>query len=419
MIQAFYTGVSGMKTSSYGIDVVSDNLANVNTTGFRGSNYEFSSLYEKALSTTADIATTDSVGVGAQVQATPMMEASNSYSTTDRSTDLAIFGDGWFGVSGNGKINYTRDGAFGFDSNSALVTNEGDYVLGTMGSNINNNVLTKQLDSVPLANVGQQGKLRFPDRLSYPPEKTTTAKFSGNIGSVEDKESRSMSTEIIDANGEKNMLQLDFQAAKPQNPPGSQWNITAKTQSLDAKKIYDTKKGVVSFDERGALLSNTLMTIDNHGTPVAIDLGNDFSGLTSFSNTGASLSSSADGSVSGLLTGYDINQNGEVIASFDNGKQSAVGKIAVYHFQNDQGLNRLSGTQFSASSNSGQAMFYQDGKGNNIIGTTLQTNQLEGSNVNVTSGLTDLIILQRAYDSNSKVITTSDEMLQTVNNLKR
>jgi len=419
MIQAYYTGINGMMTTSSGINVVSDNLANVDTTGFRGSNYEFSSLFNTALSTTGEGPTSDSVGDGVRVQATPLMQASGSYTATDRNTDMAIMGDGWFGVQSHGDVSYTRDGAFGFDSDSYLVSNEGEYVLGTMGGNISDaDVLTSKVDNVPLGSVEQQTKLHFPKSLSYPPEPTTKAKFSGNLGSVSDAQVRSMSTGVIDAHGTTNALQLEFQPVNPQPTSGSEWSVKATTSSKDGKSVYDTKTGVVTFDSTGALVSNTLKEIDNNATPVAIDLGKNYSGLISLGNSKIAFSSSANGIAGGDLAGYTINKDGQIIASFDNGEQSSVGQVAVYHFQNDKGLDRLSGTQFHESPNSGKAFFYKDAENNNVIGTTLSTNQLEDSNVDMTSGLTDLIILQRSYDANAKSITTADEMLQKALNMR-
>jgi len=353
------------------------------------------------------------------VQATPLMQASGSHTVTDRNTDLAIMGNGWFGVKGHGDVSYTRDGAFGFDSDSYLVSNEGEYVLGTMGGNISDaNVLTKKVDNVPLGSVNQQTKLHFPKSLSYPSEPTTKANFSGNLGSVTAGKVRSMSTGVVDAHGTTNELRLEFQASNPQPASGSAWSVKATTSSKDGKNVYDTKTGVVSFDSTGALVSNTLKEIDNNGTPVAIDLGKSGDGIVSLDNNKISSSSSANGIVGGNLAGYTINTNGQVIASFNNGKQSSVGQIAVYHFQNDQGLDRLSGTQFHESPNSGKAFFDKDAKNNNTIGTTLSTHQLEDSNVDMTSGLTDLIILQRSYDANAKSITTADEMLQKALNMR-
>jgi len=415
MTQAFYTGLSGLKSNSYGIDVVSNNLANVNTTGFRGNNYEFSSLFEESMTTVYN-STSDSIGLGTSLQATPMIESSGSYLLSERSTDLAIFGEGWFGVEGSGDPLYTRNGAFTFDENDDLVTTDGYYVLGTMGGNIDGETLTQQLDTVPLANVDQQETLRFPKTLTYPPEATTKAEFIGNIGTT--PETRTMSTSVVDPNGIKNELQLEFTMIDPQTPPGTQWSVKATTRDInDETLVYDTQEGVVTFDEAGALVSSTLTTIDNNGAPVEIDLGSSFSGVVAISNVDISASSFADGTVGGDLSGYDINKNGEVIATFTNGMQSSVGRVAVYHFQNDQGLERVSGTYFSPSSNSGDPIFYQDENGENIIGTDISNFTLEGSNVDMTVGLTDLIILQRAYDANSKSVTTADEMMQKALNM--
>jgi len=410
MTQAFYTGLSGLKSSSYGIDVVSDNLANVNTVGFRSSTYEFSSLFEDALSSTYN-SSSNTIGIGTTLQSTPMVESNGSYLLSDRSTDLAILGDGWFGVQGDGDPLYTRNGAFTFDENDDLVTTDGLHVLGTMGGNIDGETLTAQLNEVPLADVNQQEKLRFPKTLVYPPEPSTEAQFIGNIGTV--SETRTMSSSVVDPNGVRNELKLEFTLVDPQTPPGTQWNVKATTQDInDETIVYDTQTGIVTFDDSGALISSTLTTIDNNGAPVKINLGEGYSGVVAISNVDITASSISDGTIGGELRGYDINANGEVIATFTNGMQSSVGKVAVYHFQNDQGLDRVSGTRFIPSSNSGQPFFYQDADGKNIIGSQISNFQLEGSNVDMTIGMTELIILQRSYDANSKSITTADEMMK-------
>jgi len=409
MIQAFYTGINGMQTSSSGIDIVSDNLANANTVGFRGSNYEFSALFEDAI-VTGSGPTNDAIGLGTSLQATTMTTSSGSYIPTGRSTDLAILDDGWFGVQGAGSPEYTRDGSFGFDSEGSLVTQDGYYVLGTMGSNINNGVLTEALGETPLSDVTAQQKLNFPGELTYPTQATTIAQFSGNLG-TEDVP-RTMSSGIIDSQGNTNTLHLEFTQVNPQPITGTEWSVVATTKSKDGETTYDTQEGTVVFDETGAMVSSTLTTIDNNGSSVKIDLGSSFDGIVSISNLDITASSSSDGLVGGDLIGYDISTTGDVIATFTNGVQSSVGKVAVYHFQNDQGLDRLSGTRFADSSNSGDAFFYTDENGQNVLGTDLFNYKLESSNVDMTYGLTELIILQRSYDANSKSITTADEMMQ-------
>ncbi len=414
MTQAFYSGISGVKTHSAGIDIVSDNLANVSTVGYRGNDYEFSSLFDTMVNTTEG-SVNSTVGIGTQLSATPMMQGVGSEILSDRSTDMAILGNGWFGVQGEGKPLYTRDGNFTFDKNDDLVTPDGYHVLGTMGGNIKDGVLTKTLSEIPLGSVAAQEKLNFPKSLAYPPEASTIAKFDGNIGT--ETNVQTMGATVIDANSDKNDLRLEFTKKDIQNPPGTQWNVKAVVKSLDGKTVYDTKTGSVAFDERGALISSTLSTINNNGSTVKIDLGTGFNGVVSIGNVETSSSSVADGTIGGDLQGYDINRNGEVVATFTNGRQSSVGKIAVYHFTNEQGLNRQSGTRFSESSNSGQAMFFKDAQGKNILGTDITNFKLEGSNVTMEYGLTELIILQRSYDANAKSITTADQMMQKALNM--
>ena len=291
------------------------------------------------------------------------------------------------------------------------MTPDGHYVLGTMGGNISSdNTLTEVLDEVVLGKVDGQTKLSFPKSLTYPPQATTKASFSGNIGTKD--EAISMSAPVIDTQNNRNNLRLVFTKSVPQVLPGSQYDVVTTTQTLDGSTIYDTQNGKVSFDGRGALISSTLTTIDNNSTPVSIDLGSEFDGVVSLASMPVSSSSSANGTIGGDLVGYSVNKNAEVIATFSNGLQSSVGKIAIYHFGNDQGLDRISGTKFLESSNSGRPLFYQDENGKNINGTDVMNFHLEGSNVQMEVGLTDLIIYQRSYDANAKSVTTADEMMQ-------
>jgi len=409
MTQAFYTGISGIRSNQYAIDVVSDNLANIGTVGFRGSEYGFASMFESAVISASD-ATDNTIGVGSRIQSTTLKETQGSLILTDRNTDLAIMGDGWFGIKGEGKALYTRDGSFTFNSNDDLVSVEGLHVLGTMGGNIANNTLTSVIDEIKLGKVGTQEKLQFPKYLTYPPEATTKATFMGNIGTSD--ELRTMGAGVVDSQNNKNHLKLTFSLANPQVLPGSQWDVVATTETLDGVTIYDTKNGTVKFDAGGALVSSSLTTIDNNGSPISIDLGSGYNGVVSLANSDITSSSVADGTIGGDLAGYSISKNAEVIATFTNGMQSSVGKIAIYHFQNNQGLDRINGSKFQESSNSGDPFFYKDASGQNIIGADIANFKLESSNIDMTYGLTELIILQRSFDANSKSVTTSDQMMQ-------
>jgi len=408
LTQSFYTGISGIKTHQSAIDVAADNLANVNTVGYRGYGAEFASLLETSINSTS-INPSNSVGIGSRLQTTNMTGSAGSILLSDRNTDIAIRGDGWFGVTNDTRTQYTRAGDFTFDSNNDLVTNDGFYVLGTKGGNITDNKLTSVKDEVFLGDVNAQEKLRFPKDLSYPAEPTTTADFFGNLGLLD--EVRTIGATVVDSQSNRNNLQLVFNKSASQVPPGVQWDVVATTKSLDGETTYDTQTGTLNFDAAGSLISNTLDTINNNGTDISINVGEGYGGVV-VTNSVISGSSTTNGTIGGDLRGYEVNRNAEIIATFTNGAQSSVGKIALYHFQNDSGLDRVSGTRFEKSSNSGNPIFFQDANGKNVLGATVNNYTLENSNIKLESALTELIILQRAFDANSKTISTADEMMQ-------
>ncbi len=524
MIQGFYTGISGIRTYQTAIDITADNLANISTTGFRANTAEFANLFERTLNT---VHNRESVGVGSRLEATSSSQDIGSMLLTDRSTDIALQDEGWFGITGTeSKTLYTRAGNFSFDVNNDLTTPDGYHVLGTMANNFTGETLTSRVAEVVLGDVDAQVPLTFPKFLYYPAEPTSVAKMIGNIGTIdaneiieeeidntisvsiteddtidateelnanqtvtgkvinndvqngdtltltlngtqyattvdadglwsinlpttdlqnssnidlsidisqsdgstytlEDQHSisfgeieppaseiRTIGAGLVDPNGDRNHLNIEFSKREVQVPPGSQWDAVATVKSLDGTVIYDTINGIVEFNPDGSLKTSPFTTINNNGTSVEIDLGSGYDGIVSLSNVEQTSSSIADGTIDGTLRGYEINPNGEVIATFTNGMQSSMGQIAVYHFQNDQGLDRITGTRFSASSNSGEPIFYQDKDGKNITGTSLLNYHLENSNVKMEVGLTELIIFQRAFDANSKSITTADQMMQ-------
>lgn len=415
MNQAFYTGIVGLQTQQAGIDVTSNNLANIDTYGFKSDTIEFKSLFESALSTKAGSSPVNStIGVGSTVQTTPTLMQSGTLMLTDSSTDLAIDGDGWFGVQGNGQVMYTRAGNFGFDASRDLVNGDGQYVLGTLSNNFDaNNILTSKNTTTTMGSVDTQTSIKLPESLTYPAEPTTLTSFKGNLGQLD--EIRKMGAKMIDANGTRNVLDLTFTKTVPQPVVGSSWDVVATASSPTSlsgtSTLYDTQAGVLTFDSTGALISSTLSSINNNGTTVNIDFGTGYNGIVSNTNT-VTASSQSNGLEAGELVGYDINHNAEVIATFTNGRQVSMAKIGVFHFQNDQGLEKIDGARFRESQNSGKPIFFQDANGNTILGAGVVNNKLESSNVRTEVSLTELIALQRAYDANAKLITTGDQMIQ-------
>ncbi len=439
MIQSIYAGISGLQSFQTGIDVLANNIANVNTVGFKGSRTEFSNLYSKALAD-GNPASPLEVGVGTRVSATTLDLQTGSYYQTDSITDLSIQGeDGWFGLFSGGDQFYTRAGNFGFDafipagetvnaSISNLVNQDGLYVSGIAGQNFTYNpsyvysdneagayVLDSEIDTLTLSDATLQESLDFPTRFAYPPVATNNVSFFGNLGAV--NETRSISSEVISATGDRNSLRLVFTQTTPQPATGSSWDITAQTTSNNynansgAGTLFDTQTGIATFNGSGAMIGFTLPPLNNDGTSVNVELGTGYAGLVAIDGPSIAFSSENDGNISGELTGYGFQNNGDVVASFSNGKDTLIGKVAIYHFQNDKGLESLGSNIFQTSQNSGQAIFYAQENGE------MYSHRLENSNVSLETALTELIIMQRSYDATAKTISTSDQMLQNALNM--
>ena len=414
MLQSIYSGITSLQSFQTGIDVLANNIANVNTVGFKGSSTEFSNIFEKTVSTSGNALTPMQSGLGVQVNATSLDLSTGSYYQSENITDLAISGDdGWFGLAGpNSQEFFTRAGNFRFDPYSAdgiltdsrLINPDGYLVTGALANNTTGGILSPSLDFLDLGDVTSQQALVFPSELTFPVIPSTQADFFGNLGI--DNIAQVVSAEVISPQSERNNLRMVFTHSAAQPAAGISWDVLATTQTADGSTIYDTQTGTVVFDGTGALLSSTLGSLNNNGATVTPNLGTGLSGL--ISNSGPSVTSSAtvDGTLAGELIDYSVNRNGDVVSTFTNGKQSVVGKIAIYHFQNDQGLEAVGGNKFRTSDNSGKPIFYTQDNGQLLAGT------LENSNVRLDTALTELIILQRSYDAASKTITTGDEMLK-------
>jgi flagellar hook protein FlgE len=447
--QAYYSGLSGVMTHQYGMDVVADNLSNVNTVGFKGSTAEFTDLFTNILvSAGASTPTTNNIGVGSRLQTTTTQMQNGTLLSTDRFNDLAIGGNGWFGVVSGNQSYYTRAGNFVFDeyqknpgdvnsSVARLTTTDGKYVMGTMLSNYSYNglfdygngeigtfVVNDPVDDVPLGSVKSQGILEFPTRIAYPVEPTTQTQFFGNLG--RENLTRTISANVVSPNNDINRLKLEFNQHFVENPDGTlqpwdgfTWNVKASVTSNDGSILYDTKNGQAVFSASGGLSSFNITSIDNDGSPVLMDLGSGFTGVISIDAVATTGSSRSNGVSGGVLTKYGINSNGVIVADFSNGRQSAIGRVAVYHFQNDQGLNRAGDNTFKASADSGDPIFWTNQNGEAITGALVYSGKLENSNVRLDVGLTDMIIMQRAYQANAKSITTADELIQKALQMRR
>ncbi len=442
MNSSFYNGVSGIQTQQFGIDVWSNNITGVNTAGFKASTPEFSNIFNQQKANSYFDSVASDVGLGSTAQTTTTNFAKGTTIATESEFDLAINGDGWFGVTDkNGDKFYTRAGAFQKDRDGFLVDNEGNYVTGTSANNITENIVKENpSQNIVYGIANEQTKIQIPDNLIIPSKPTTNVKFEGSLNTDIVTKFSALSgkheevpnievyrTNIIDANGDENSLEITLTKIVPSTTDGTKWATKAVVKDSD-KNPLSTKEGQISFNTRGAILSNTLTEIDNNGSPVTLDFGtfydpnnssSGFDGLVSLSGFKSERNTTKDGHKEGNLKDYGISDDGVIVASFDNGQTVAVSKIAIYNFQNDAGLEQANPVYFKETANSGNAMFYRDKDGNSIQSAGISNKKLEMSNVNLSTALTELLIIQKAFDASAKSITTSDQMIQNAINMKK
>ncbi len=431
MNRSFYNGISGVKTQQSGIDIWGNNIANVNTVGYKANMPEFSSVFSQAL-VEGSSPVESQVGLGSKLASTAISMNQGTLQQSDNALDLAIQGDGWFGVSGiNNQQFYTRSGQFSTNAEGYIINGDGYFLLGTSANNIGVmpdpedptktiDFINRSVDSVELTTPEAQGKLRLPARMYYPPEPSTFATFKANLPvEYTAGQTYNIRAGLIAPDGSKHTLTVAFTKRADQPELGSAWDYHAYVDEADnPSAVVD---GTLEFDERGGLRTYpAIFTIDNHGQPITVTLGTSpYDGLVSIAGAEIAPSSIADGFPEGYLNGYRIDQEANIVASFNNGRLSAIGKVAVFHFQNDQGLEKAGGNIFRNSSNSGRALFFKDETGQSVLGAQVINNALENSNVNLSTALTELIVLQKAFDASAKSITTADQMIQKAINMKK
>lgn len=418
MNTAFYNGISGVKARQFGIDTLANNIANINTVAFKGSTPEFADLFSESLNTAnKNNPTANDLGNGVRANGSKLDMGQGSFIVTDNVFDLAINGDGWFGIHRGDQKYFTRNGNFYINDDGFLVDREGGFVSGQNGENILDGKVTRKIDRMQMKNPGEMGQVFLPRELEYPAQPTKNVGLKGNIDSREYE--RIFNIEIITAQNEKRILHLEIRKQEKQPEVGSTWDIEAKILNSEKTEIFEEQKGVLSFDQRGALADNSLPILNNEGAELKVDAGSGFDGLISLESDTIGTSVSKDGFIAGELLSYSTNSDGAILASFSNGRDTTVAQLPLYHFQNDEGLAKIGSNYMTETSNSGEPIFFQGADGGYKLGAQIAKYRLEASNVSPTVALSQLIVMQRAFDANSKSITTGDQLIQNALQMKR
>lgn len=418
MLRSLFSGVSGLRNHQIRLDVISNNIANVNTIGYKGSRCNFRDvLYQTQLGATAPQGgrggiNPRQVGLGVTVGSIDTVMSQGNIETTGRNTDLAIEGDGFFLLGDdNGAQFFTRAGAFSLDQAGNLI-NAGNG-LKVVGWNADASGTLDPDNAVP-------GFIQIVRGAEMPPAATSTVAYLGNLDArAATGITRTAQKTVYDSLGNTHELTITFTKTAVAN----QWSWAATTSEAGIT-VDDgaggAATGVLNFTDAGAYSSEVpaVATVRFTGIPnaanIVMDLG--FNPLTQYASAATANAGEQNGYLRGSLTEFSMDTSGIITGYYTNGRSRALAQVATAIFNNPEGLMRWGDTLFQESNNSGVpqvGVALSGGRG------TLKPGALEMSNVDLSQEFTNLIITQRGFQASSRVITTSDEVLQELVNLKR
>ena len=429
ILASLYTGISGLSASGQSMGIVSDNIANANTTGYKASRGEFSDVVAANLK---GILGGNQIGRGVRLNAVTSMFSQGTLTPTERDADMAIRGDGFFIVNNKqtGEISYTRDGSFRFDQKGRLITAEGLQIQGYKVDQDKGKAEPELSDIEFVSN-------------TIPAKGTKEIKVNANLDvrKVVNKEKYSLDTadktsdlatavRIYDANGTSHNVNMHFYKTGEY-----EWSWYA---SADGSELQGGKDGVpqqiasgkLTFTQDGKLSTDAVtgenmsfrgstsnQKIDwNFGDSIVSRKGTGLQGTTQYGSKSQVYKQVQDGYAAGTLTNYSVDETGMVSGAYSNGVTRPLAQIAVARFENNEGLYKQGGNKFKEAVLSGQPLIGAAGDSGRgvIIAKTL-----ESSNVDLANEFVKMMTTQRNFQANAKTITTSDELLQEVIQLKR
>ncbi|WP_442599505.1 flagellar hook protein FlgE [Neobacillus sp. D3-1R] len=396
MLRSMFSGISGMKNFQTKLDVIGNNIANVNTYGYKKGRVTFKDTMSQTIAGASAAQNNRGgknpmqVGLGSTLASIDTIHTQSSLQTTGRSLDLAISGDGYFIVKQGDAESYTRAGNFYLDDNGTLVNGDG-FKVQAFKVDATGNPTNVYGDIA----VNVNGVL--------PPTTTKTIDFTDNLSKeAVDGSEYSQQIEVIDTAGNPQKLEVTF---KKNN--ATTWIMSSPNLNTPV---------TLTFDASGNLTNNP-STVSWGYTPTggnAPSMTMKLSGLKQLSGPTTALVT-PDGNTEGTLESFNIGSLGEVNGVYSNGLVKTLGVIALAKFSNPSGLTKASSNTFQQSINSGAANVDVPGEGRGSIAA----GTLEMSNVDLSEEFTEMITAQRGFQANTRIITTSDEILQELVNLKR
>jgi len=424
---SFNTALSGLNAASADLNVKSNNIANVNTTGFKESRAEFADVFAVSAFGSSDTA----IGNGTVLNNVAQQFEQGNLEFTDNALDLSVSGQGFFALAPNqasNEIVYTRAGAFNVNSDGFVVNSAGQF-LRTFPVNSDGTVSSTSISStVPLQLPSTAGVPQASENVDISTNLPSTASaLTGAIDPTDPSSfTNSTSVTIFDSLGNEHIVTLYYQKTATAN----EWDVEAFIAGEDIVPATDTTPvqlgttQTLTFDPTlgGALAaaSTTDLSFNITGTQYVSGAAAqattiNFAGTTQNSGSFSVVDLTQDGFPTGRLSGLDISDDGLVRATFTNGQATPLGKITVANFANPQGLKQIGNTSWTETIDSGQVLAGEAGTG--VLGL-IQSGALESSNVDLTAELVGLITAQRNFQANSKAIETNNAITQTIINLR-
>jgi len=403
----FTIALSGLNAASADLSVTANNVANVNTNGFKGSRAQFSEVFAVGTQSVSSSA----AGSGVKLAAIAQQFTQGNIDFTDNALDLAIGGEGFFVLSDNGARSYTRAGAFGVDNNGYVVNSQGARLQaypyaggGLFNTGTPNDLQLSTGANPPAATTRATLGINLPADAAPPANATFDATDPTSFN-------HTTSVTIYDSLGAAHTATVYF----IKDAAANTWNTQVQ---IDDNPVAGATQ--ITFAGDGSLQSPAggLMALAayNPGTGAAdISMSIDFSDATQFGDNFGVNSLSQDGFTTGRLTGVSVDAQGVVFARFTNGQSTSLGKLAMANFANPQGLQQLGDTAWGESFQSGDALL---GEAGTASFGSIQSGALEASNVDLTAQLVQMITAQRNFQANAQMISTADTVTQTVINIR-
>ncbi|HPI39426.1 MAG TPA: flagellar hook protein FlgE [Pseudobdellovibrionaceae bacterium] len=425
ILSSLYTGVSGLTAQGEALGVIGDNIANANTVGFKASRAEFQDIISKNLK---GILGGNQIGRGVKIGAVNPILAQGNVDATEKATDLSISGDGYFKVKGSDGESYTRDGSFHFDREGFLVSNDNQRVQGFQ-TDEKGNVLNKTADvKFPRALIPAKGTAEIKMDLNLDSREEANKKF--DIKDPYSTSHYSTGVEMYDSQGNKHLLTLFFNKTEDRN-----WEyhglIDGKEMSGgNAGELAQACKGVLKFNVDGKLESQEMTESDfnfaggafqnqkvklNFGDAIS-EGGKGLDGTKQYGKSSDLISWQQDGAAAGTITNLSFNDEGILTAVYTNGQAANLAQIAIAKFENPEALFKVGNNRLKESRDSGGPSLGAAGSSGR---GKLFAKSLERSTVDLATEFVNLIQNQRGFQANAKTITTTDELLNEVIQLKR